>query len=220
MRLPLIAIVHPVRGGFPPAHAAEWRALAPASIELDLIPVDGGPDHVLTRKQETEAEPFVLTKLHGADQRGMPVAIVACFTDPALSSPTVATMSMIVIGMGYAAMKTASDEAGSFSIVTIVPPAYMTDVARREGFGDRLVSVRRVAVLPEQLRSERARVLELTIRESVAAVRADGARAICLGCSGMSDMRMEVEEACGVPVFDAKGSAMRMASHVADAGNL
>lgn len=201
-----VAVVHTVPGEVPEDHRAEWLAAAGAGTELTVSPVAEGPSAILDEDAVAAIEPFVRAEVCALDG-AVDAVIVGCFADPGLV-PARAESDVPVYGVAESTMLTAARSVERFAVVTVVEPELLTELARRAGIGDQLVSVTRIATPPARLRTERETVVGELIRHSRAAVEA-GAEAICLGCCSFAGLSEAVGSAVGVPVLDPKTTTLR-----------
>lgn len=135
--------------------------------------------------------------------------VIACYSDPGLDACR-SVAGAPVFGIQESGVATALARADRFGVVAI-----------RDGSIERhRRAMRRMGAL-DRLAGERA--LNLSVADSAgegawdrlaevgAALKADGAGAIVLGCAGMARHRARLEAALGVPVIDPTQAAVAMA---------
>lgn len=145
--------------------------------------------------------------------------VVACFDDTGLEALR-CVMDGPVIGIGEASFHAASMIACRFSVVTTLARSVsgLRDNLARYGLIGRCAGIRaaEIPVLSLETDPEMARLrIEAEIRT---ALRDDGAEAIVLGCSGMTDLTESLSVQFGVPIIDGVGSAVAMADALVAAG--
>lgn len=129
--------------------------------------------------------------------------VIACFDDTGLDAVRCMTRAP-VLGIGEAAFHFASVLSNRFSVVTTLArsvPAIEHNLVRY-GLAHRCASVRAsdipVLDLEKNDPASRARI-GAQIR---AAIEADRAEAVVLGCAGMTDLAASLSEEFGLPVLD------------------
>ena len=170
-------------------------AMAPVSIE-------GHYDEAL-------AGVGLLEEIRKGEAEGVDGYVIACFGDPGLLAARELTRSP-VIGIAEAAMHVASLISTGFSIVTTL--------SRTRIIAQHLVENYGMNKFCRNIRSTDLAVLELEtdgnarkiiIDECRKALVEDGAEAIVLGCSGMTDLAKEISQEIGAPVIDGVGAAVK-----------
>lgn len=182
------------------------RAVAGPDTEITGITSESGPASIESHYDEALSVPGLLSEIvHRAPADGY---VIACFGDPGLDAAREVAPGPVV-GIAEAAMRTATHVAPSFSVVTTLTRT----VGRAQQLVDRY-GVRRYC------RSVRAcdipvlgvdgdpAALKRILAECRAAVEADGAEAVVLGCAGMADMCAELTGELGVPVIDGVAAAV------------
>jgi allantoin racemase len=143
--------------------------------------------------------------------------VVACFGDPGLYALREIT-DKPVVGIAEAALTLAGFVAARFSIVTIMPRIrlMLEELVHRVGVEHKIASIRtpNLCVLDFQRDFEGCK--EVLIREARDTIEKDYAEAIILGCAGMAGFAEQVQQAVGVPVFDAVASAVKVAEALVD----
>ncbi|WP_295626525.1 aspartate/glutamate racemase family protein [uncultured Corynebacterium sp.] len=122
------------------------------------------------------------------------------------------TLPCPVVDVTEAAAMTAMSLGDSFSFVTTVPRAIgmIRDRLRVAGLESALASVRASGLGVLELHGDG--VTEALISDATAAIDADGAEVVCLGCCGMAGMSEEVSRAVGVPVVDPVRAGVAVAA--------
>jgi allantoin racemase len=186
--------------------AASARAVTGPGTQVVAVTPSMGPASIESHYDEALAVPGVLAAIAAE-----PVAdgyVVACFGDPGLDAAR-ELASGPVVGIAEAALRTVLHLANSFSVVTTLARTMARTQTLVDHYGARRAcrSVRacEVAVLDLERDPEaRKRITE----ECRAAIEADGAEAIVLGCAGMADLAAALQDELGVPVVDGVAAAM------------
>ncbi len=108
----------------------------------------------------------------------------------------------------------------AYSVVTTLQrsvPA-IEDRLRLAGLADRCASVRASGMSTLEVDHDPEGAVRAVVAEARAAVQADHAEAICLGCAGMAGLEEAITTELGVPVIDGVGAAVRLAEAIAGLG--
>ncbi len=184
---------------------------------LSLRFLDKGPASVESAVDEVLAAPGVVDAAIASERDGAQALVIDCMLDPGLEAAREA-VSIPVIGAGEAGMEAAAT-FGDFSVVTVLDrqaPMFRA-LARRQGLGPQLASVRGIGVQVLALDQDRAASIAKTIAACQTALAEDGAEAIIYGCTGMLGFARPVAEALGMsrdrivdPLPNAVLSALRV----------
>ena len=117
-----------------------------------------------------------------------------------------------VIGVAEAAMQEGSKLAARWGIVTTVEAAVpgITDLVAAYRAEAACAGVLAAGVPVLALEQPDARTRERVLGVARALVRDAGARAVLLGCAGMSTLRADVERELNVPAVDGVVAAVRI----------
>jgi allantoin racemase len=181
----------------------QYLELGPASIESDFDDVLAGPGTVASAIQ--------------AYKDGADAVVVDCFGDIAVGASREA-IPIPVVGPGEVSMHLACQLGHRYSVIAVLDRVIrrIENRARLYGVADRLVSVRSVDAPVLELHDDPDDLADRLARESLTAVREDGAHVIILGCTGMSSAARAVSQhlqAAGydVPVIEPLSAAVRFA---------
>jgi allantoin racemase len=108
----------------------------------------------------------------------------------------------------------------TYSVVTTLKrsvPA-IEDRLRLAGLADRCASVRASGMSTLEVDADPPGAVAAIVAQARAAVTADHAEAICLGCAGMAGLEEAITTELGVPVIDGVGAAVRLAEALAGLG--
>lgn len=186
------------------------RAASPGTTIACACP-EFGPRSIEGHVEETVAAAAMLEVI--ARERGRHDAvIVACFGDPGLAAAR-ELVDVPVVGIAEAAMQLSTFVAHRFSIVTVIPRVIpmLEDLVRRNHLEGRCASIRATPLGVLEIERDWDRAEALMVEQAVAAVRDDGAEAICLGCAGMGSLLERMRDRLDVPVLEGVASAVQVA---------
>ena len=145
--------------------------------------------------------------------------IIAAACDPGLSVAREVTDSP-VIGIGEASMHLASLVAAKFSVITVLPRIIplIEKAVKESGLSEKCVSIRSINVSVLDTENAQEDTERKLFAECKKAIEEDGAEAICLGCSGMTNFAEKLEKKLNIPVFDGVVSAVKLAEALVDMG--
>ena len=201
---------------------SQYVAAARPDTEISVVGLDRGPASLESDYEDALAVPDTLAKVRVAEAEQIDVVIVDCMADPGLA-PARELASIPVIGPAQTSMHLAAILAHRFSVITVlerdIPLFYR--LARRYGLNGSLASVRPVNIPVLELDRNRERLIGALVEQSVKAVLEDGAHIIVFGCTGMSGLAKEVEQAlaergCAVPVIDPSLAALKLSEGLSD----
>ena len=157
-----------------------------------------GPFGILSQH---DVESVVLPLRRVVVERGdVSVFVIACFSDPGLAVCREAT-SRPVLGIRECAVLSALAQGERYGIIALGPASVRRHgrAMREMGFADRYAGA-----LPLHMSVEEAEEAEAfpRVREVGAALIAQGAETLILGCAGMVRHRAPLAEALGCPVID------------------
>lgn len=202
----------------------EFSAAARPDVELSVVSLDKGPASIESAYDEALAVPDVVVKIVQAEEDGMDAVISDCMGDPGVEEAR-ETVSIPVIGPAETSMHVAAMLGHRYAVITVLDrmaPGFHQRALRTGTLGQ-LASVRSVNIPVLEL-DDHARLLKALVRESVKAVREDGAHVIIFGCTGMAGLAKDVEEGLkkdginDVPVIDPAILALKIAEALADMG--
>lgn len=202
----------------------EFSAAARPDVELSVVSLDKGPASIESAYDEALAVPDVVAKIVQAEKDGVDAVISDCMGDPGVEEAR-EKVSIPVIGPAETSMHVAAMLGHRFSVITVLDrlaPGFQQRALSTGTLGQ-LASVRSVNIPVLEL-DDHARLLKALVRESVKAVRADGAHVIIFGCTGMAGLARDVEEGLkkdginDVPVIDPAILALKVAEALADMG--
>lgn len=115
-------------------------------------------------------------------------------------------------------MHLASLVAAKFSVITVLPRILplIEKAVIESGLKEKCASVRSIDVSVLDTENAQDKTERELYEECKKAIKEDGAEAICLGCSGMTNFAEKLEEKLGVPIFDGIVSAIKLAEALVD----
>jgi allantoin racemase len=195
---------------------AARRAAAPGT-EIVATNPETGPASIEGYYDEALCVPPLLEIVRRS--RGVDGIVIACFDDTGLDAARCLTTAPVV-GIGEAGFHMAAMLANKFSVVTTLArsvPAIEHNLARY-GLAARCARVRASDIPVLELEkgdpAARARIAV----EIGAAIEADGAEAIVLGCAGMTDLAGSLSDEFGLPVLDGVACAVGLCEAMARLG--
>ncbi len=202
----------------------EFSAAARSDVELSVVALDKGPASIESAYDEAMAVPDIVAKIVQAEEDGVEAVISDCMGDPGVQEAR-EMVSIPVIGPAETSMHIAAMLGHRFSVVTVLDRLIplVDHRAASTGQTERLASVRAVDIPVLEL-VDQDRLLKALVRESIEAVKKDGAHVIILGCTGMAGLAAKVEEGLrgagivDVPVIDPAILALKVAEALADMG--
>jgi allantoin racemase len=190
------------------ALAAE-AAAAPGTEIIAVSPAKG-PVSIEGHYDEAVSVIGLLEEIHAGEADGVDGYIIACFGDPGLLAAREIARGP-VLGIAEAAMHAASFVATGFSIVTTLERTRIIAEHLVHAYGMepfcRRVRASELAVL--DLMDERSDARRIITEECRRALAEDGAGAIVLGCSAMTDLTTALTRELRVPVIDGVAAAVK-----------
>lgn len=207
--MPTVLVVNPNSTDAITERIAEATAdlWCPPGVTVEVVTSTGGPAAIESDQDGEDAiAPMVALALeHSAD-----AMVIACFSDPGIALLREQT-GVPVFGIAESALLNAMGRGRRIGVVSSVAAS----VPRHERYWDRLgVSGRVVADIPVN-----RGVLDLSGPEAAADVHAvcrqlvdeHGADVVVLGCAGLAHLRLELQDALGVPVVEPCRAAVSAA---------
>lgn len=164
--------------------------------------------------------PGVLKEIVKGDQEeGADAFIISCFGDPGLQAAREIT-DKPVLGIAESAIAAAKMIAPYFSIVSVLDRSRKVteDVVFNYGAEKFCRSIRSTGLSVLEFGADPQKGLEALERESIKAIREDGAECILLGCAGFVDFVEKLKCTLGVPVLDGVMPAVKFAEALVDMG--
>lgn len=207
---------------FGPMILEEFGKVARSDTEISNVFLDSGPASVESAYDEAVAVPDMLAKVRQAEREGMDAVIINCFGDPGLDAAR-EVVSIPVIGPCEASMHVAAMLGHKFSVVTVldrlIPELELH--AEKYGVGGKLASARSVDLPVLDLEKGREQFVARMVDKAVEAIEEDGAHVIVLGCTGLTGLDRQIENALDekgyqLPVIDPAATALKVAEALVD----
>lgn len=189
------------------------EALQPLSFadgpEIECITMAEGPFGVETQA-DLESATMPLRRLVAADNSS-DAFVIACYSDPGLHVCREGT-ARPVFGIGESGILAALSRGDTFGVIAVGQGSIGRHLRylRQMSLMDRFVGERPLNMTVAESASG-----DQTLARMIAVGRVlkeeDGAKAIVMGCAGMSRHRAALEDALGVPVIDPAQAAVTMA---------
>ncbi|HET9168095.1 MAG TPA: aspartate/glutamate racemase family protein [Actinospica sp.] len=182
------------------------RAAAGPEVEVRAVTSASGPASIESHYDEALSVPGLLAEITGGEQADG--CVVACFGDPGLDAAREVATGPI-LGIAEAGMRAATYLGRTFAVVTTLARSAgrTRELAHRYGVAQQCVGVRATDIPVLELETDptaRSRILA----ECRAAIEADGAEVVVLGCAGMADLSLELRRELGIPVIDGVSAAV------------
>ncbi len=212
-----VGIINPIVGPqFDELTRNELSPLEGPDLSLDVRTSRRGPASIEGRYDDALAVPGIL-EVVGEMAPQVDAIVVNCFGDPGVEAAREITRTP-VIGAGDSAMTFATLWGHRFAVVTVMDTlvTLVEEKCARMGIGSRLAGVRTIDRPVLELQSDLEGLMESLARESVSAVKEDGAHVIVLGCTGLTGLGVWVRAALEaqnlqVPVIDPLPTAVNLA---------
>lgn len=171
--------------------------------ELESVGVERGPTSIESRYDAIMASPDILRLIKEGEDEGADAVVVSCMGDPGVLAGR-ELVNIPVLGPCETSMLVASALADKITIVTVLQNEVcaIEDNIRTYNLSQKLASVRSVNIPVQELSKDPEKTLDALVEESEKAIKEDGAKAIILGCTGMTGLGQKVEKRVHVPVLD------------------
>ncbi len=193
-------------------------------VKLDVLSIDKGTASIEGSYDEALNVPYILKNVKCAEKNGYDAVVLDCFGDPGLDAAREA-VEIPVIGANQAAIHMASQLAGRFSVINILPETehLIRSLIIKYGLIQNLASIRTIHVPVLELENNPELTLKKAVEAAEKAVLEDGAYSIVLGCTGMSPLVDAIREhfdriGVNVPIIEPLRAAIYTAVAVVLAG--
>ncbi len=190
-------------------HKDSRIAYAKGFAEVEVINLPKGPESIETSEDEALATIALIDAVKQAEQKGFHGVTIDCAADPGLRALK-ESVSIPLCGAGEASYLTAMALCDRFSVVAVVDNTahIIRENIRKYGLSQRVASGRSagIPVLELGKSEETISALEGAGRLAIA----DGAGALVLGCTGMSQAKEELEKRLGIPVINPAAASIQL----------
>jgi allantoin racemase len=187
------------------------KKAASAGVEVEVVCLQEGPESIESALDEALAGPHIIGEVVRAAQEGCDAVSLDCAMDTVVRAAREA-VDIPVVSAGEASHLLALGLARRFSIVTVMDS---TAEAIRENLAktglDRRAASVRAAHVPVLELADQERAFTAILAQARLALEEDGAQAIVLGCTGMSQVAARLQKELGVPVIDPAEASIQLA---------
>jgi allantoin racemase len=190
----------------------ELRDLA----HVEVVGITRGPESVECFYDDVLASPHIVELAQQAERNGFDAVVISCFFDPGLHAAR-EVVSIPVASAGESALHLASSLGHRIGIVTTVSNSIpvIHHLVKVLGLEARLATVRVTSLGVLQLDGSENTV-DALLKESLSCVKEDGADVIVLGCTGMAEAAVALQDRIrsagfDVPVVDPLRAAIQWA---------
>jgi len=164
-------------------------------VELDVRAIENGTASIEGSYDEALNVPYILGKVRWAEENGYDAVVLDCFGDPGLDAAR-ELVKIPVVGANQAAVHLASQLAGRFSVINILPETehLIRSLIVKYGLVQNLASIRTIHVPVLELETNPGLTVSKAVEAAEKAVLEDGAYAVVLGCTGMSPLVEAIKE--------------------------
>lgn len=183
-------------------------------VSFDMAP---SPTHLEYRTYEALTYERTVRIARDCAQQHIDVLVIGCFYDPALEDAREISGNCLVVAPCQSSLQVAAQLANRYSII-VGRDKWMEQMrgrVRGYGAGDRLASMRALAMGVDEFQKDPALTRRRIIEQAIRAVEEDGAEAIILGCTIEFGFFEQVQREVGVPVIDPVVAAFKMAEALA-----
>ena len=212
----IIKNIVPVVGDIITPEMVEYtRKYLQPDTELRTVQIKVGPPSIECEYDEAVAAPDVLRLCKEAEEEGCDGIFINCYGDPAVKAAR-EYVDIPVFGGFEPSLHLAlglADKVAVISVMDNVLPMIEGNIAKAHLDG-RVCCVRSIDIPVEDLQQHDKLVAAL-IRETLEAIREDGAQAVSLGCTAMVDVAEDVQRGLlelgyDIPVIEAAQAAVML----------
>jgi allantoin racemase len=189
------------------AKAAAWPG-----TQIDAVNPSFGAASIEDHHDDVWAAAGVCEQVHAGEAAPTDAYVIACFGDPGLHAAR-ELASGPVIGIAEAAFHAATLLATGFSVVTTLERTCVIaeHLVLQYGFERRCRGIHGTDIKVLELEDPASRAFERILNCAQQALEHDRSGAIVLGCAGMADLCLELQQRLGVPVIDGVAAAVKLA---------
>lgn len=178
--------------------------------ELDICVIPWGPEYIEQEYDVIWAALPTLLEAEKAERDGCDGIVIYCAGDPGLKGIR-ERLSIPVVGLMETSVAMAKMLSSRFSVLTTLDGgrAATEHLMYHYGAVEKCVSVRTLKLSVTDL-YDQEQMLQAAIREAEAAVKADGAEAIILGCGMMCGLKEQLTERYGIPLIEPGPLALKL----------
>ncbi|MEM1613129.1 MAG: aspartate/glutamate racemase family protein [Desulfurococcaceae archaeon] len=164
-------------------------------VKLEVTTIEKGPASIESAYDEYVSAPYILHKVKWAEDNGFDAVVIDCFGDPALDAAR-ELVRIPVVGANHSSTFLAAQLAHRFSIVNILPETepLIRSLIAKYGLLHHLASIETIHVPVLELEKDPEKVAEKITEASKRAYHTHYAKAVVLGCTGMSFIAERAQE--------------------------
>lgn len=189
-----------------------------SGAEIELVDDPSGPSSIESGREEQRAAAGVAERV--GTLAGYDAIVIGCFGDPGIDAAREVS-AVPVVGPAQASAHLAAQLGDRFGVLTVVDEVVPTlrRLMRRYGLEGSLAGVRAVEVPVLELRARRHETVE-RLESEAAALLAEGAEALVLGCMtmGFLDVAEQLQRRIGVPVVNPVLAGLHAAETIVAGG--
>ncbi len=184
--------------------AEEIEKITGGLIKLEIKTLEKGTASIESLYDEYLNAPYILKEVKEAEKRGFDAVVIDCFGDPALEAAR-EIVEIPVVGANHSACFLATQIAGRFSIINILPETehQILNLESKYGLLNHLASIETIDVPVLEIENRQEEIIERIVEVALKAYKEAKAFAIVLGCTGLSFIAEKVEKTLknkGVPL--------------------
>ena len=190
--------------------AAARAAAAPGTL-VEAVQPSFGPASIEGHYDEAWAAAGVAEQVQAGEREGAAGYVLACFGDPGLHAAREIAAGPVV-GIAEAAFHLASMLATGFSVVTTLTRTCVIaeHLVLQYGFERRCRGIHGTDIAVLELDDPASRAYERIRDCAQQALDRDRSGAIVLGCAGMADLCLKLQNELGVPVVDGVAAGVKL----------
>jgi allantoin racemase len=207
-----LAIINPTTtAAFASKNLEAAERVAAAGTEILSVTVASGPPSIEDHLDEAVAAVAIVEEIQRLEAQAVNAYVIACFGDPGIWAAREITDAP-VIGIAEAAFHAVTIVATHFSVVTTLGRTRVMceHLLHIFGFAHRCRRIRAVEVEVLALEDTGLVTFNAIEEECRKALDEDGSDALVLGCAGMADLSVRLQDRLGVPVIDGVASGVKL----------
>lgn len=184
--------------------------------EIDVVNPAEGPVGLECAYDESRAIPHLLKIVQRAPEQGYDAIVIACFSDPGLEAAR-ELVDIPVVGIQEASMYLAAMLGAGFGVLTTLSRRVPVrkHYAANLGLRDRLVATPVLNIPVAETTGSFDRMKELALEKGQEAMR-QGAEVLILGCAGLGDWAVDLQQELGIPVINPNVAGLKYAEMLVD----
>lgn len=198
---------------------AAARAAAWPGTHIQAVQPSFGAPSIEGHHDEVWAAAGVAEQVGLGEAAGADAHVIACFGDPGLHAARELARGP-VIGIAEAAFHAAALLATGFSVVTTLTRTCVIaeHLVHQYGFERRCRGIHGTDIAVLELDDPSSNAYARILACAQDALARDRSGAIVLGCAGMADLCMRLQQQLGVPVVDGVAAAVKLAESLVSLG--